>query len=159
NNFISRGYLGNILMGGYDARRGSAHNVFVVNNTTCQGTFGEIQLQYYCDAITIKNNVLWATPGQPYISVSGGGNTNVQVGNDIYFGAALSPGDFPDALAHFVDPPLVTPYPDLHLLPGSPAIDAGLDLGNDAQGRPISGLTDIDGHARVQGTAINIGAH
>jgi len=159
NNFISRGYQGNILMGGYAASRGSAFNVIVVNNTTCQATYGEIQLQYNCNGITIKNNILCATSGQPYISESGANNTNVEVENDIYFGAGPSPGDFPDPRARFVNPLLVAPYLDLHVLPGSPAIDAGIDLGNDAGGQPISGLTDIDGGPRVQGIAINIGAH
>src|SRR5262249_12072987 len=55
NNFISRSYQGNILMGGYAATKGSANDVIVVHNTTCQATFGEIQLQYNCDGITIKN--------------------------------------------------------------------------------------------------------
>jgi len=159
NNFISRGYQGNVLMGGYDASRGSASNVIVVNNTTCQGTYGEVQLQYNCHGITLMNNILSATPGQPYVSVSGSNNTNVLVENQIYFGAGVSPADLPDARAHFANPLLVAPYLDLHILPGSPAIDAGVNLGNDAQGQPISGLTDIDGNPRVQGSAINIGAH
>ncbi len=160
NNFISRGYLGNILMGGYAADRGDAHNVVVVNNTTYQGTNGEIELQYNCDGITIKNNVLYARSGQPYISNGGGNNTNVMVENNIYFGASnTSPGSFPDARARFVNPLLVSPYADLHLRAGSPAIDAGIDLGNDAQGQPLSGASDIDGSPRVQGSAINIGAH
>src|SRR5439155_8178218 len=35
NNFISRSYQGNILMGGYASNRGDALNVIVVHNTTC----------------------------------------------------------------------------------------------------------------------------
>jgi len=160
SNFISRGYQGNILMGGYDATRGDAHNVVVVNNTTYQGTYGEIVLQYNCDGITIKNNVLSARSGQAYISNGGGNNTNVTVDNNIYFGAGnTSAGPYPDARARFVDPLLVSPYADLHLRAGSPAIDAGIDLGNDARGQPLSGISDIDGRPRVQGNAINIGAH
>ena len=159
NNFISRGYQGNILMGGYDASRGSALSVIVVNNTTYQATYGEIMLQYNCNGITIKNNILVAGAGQTYIANGGGNNTNVVVDNDIYYGAGTSPGDYPDAHARFVNPLLVAPYLDLHILAGSPAIDTGVDLGNDAQGRPIAGVMDIDGMPRVQGSAINVGAH
>ena len=160
NNFISRGYQGNVLMGGYDATRGMAQNVVVANNTTYQGTNGEIQLQYNCDQITIKNNILYARTGQRYVSNGGGNNTNIMVGNNIYFGASnTSPGSFPDLLARFVNPLLLNPYADLHLLLGSPAIDAGIDLGNDGQGQPVSGVSDIDGQPRVRGGAIDIGAH
>lgn len=160
NNFISRGYQGNILMGGYAANRGNAQDVVVVQNTTYQGLGGEIQLQNNCDRITIENNILDAKAGQSYISVSGGNNTNVVVGNNVYFGASnTSPGPFPDARARFVNPLLVSPLSDLHLLAGSPAIDAGINLGNDLQGQPISGTSDIDGRPRVQGGAIDIGAH
>lgn len=159
NNFISRSYQGNILMGGYDATRGDALNVVVVNNTTYQGTYGEVQLQYNCDQITIKNNIFCALNGQDYISVSGSNNTNVAVDSNLYFGASpTSPGSFSDPLARFTDPLLVSPVADLHLKPGSPAIDAGINLGLDAQGRPISGTLDIDGTPRVQGGTIDIGA-
>src|SRR5882672_5247509 len=160
NNFISRGYQGNILMGGYDATRGNAQDVIVVNNTTYQATGVEIELQNNCDRITIKNNILYARTGQSYVSVSGGNNTNVAVGNNIYFGASTtSPGPFPDARARFVNPLLVSPLADLHLQASSPAIDAGIDLGNDAQGQPLSGASDIDGRPRVQGSAVDIGGH
>ena len=160
NNFISRGYQGNILMGGYDAARGNAHNVIVVNNTTYQGTNGEIELQYNCDGIAIKNNILYARTGQSYISNGGGNNTNVVVDNNVYFGASsTSPGSYPDARARFVNPLLVTPLTDLHLQAVSPAIDAGINLGNDAQGQPLSGAWDVDGGPRFRGSAIDIGAH
>ena len=160
NNFVSRSYQGNILMGGYAANRGDALNVVVVNNTTFQGANGEIELQYNCDGITVKNNILFSAPGQPYISVSGSNNTNVTVLNNIYFGGSgTSPGPFPDTRARFVNPLLVGPYADLHLQVGSPAIDAGHDLGNDAGGLPIAGDSDINGLLRVRGIAIDIGAH
>jgi hypothetical protein len=146
-------------MGGYAANRGNTLNVVVVNNTTYQGTGGEIQLQYNCNGITIKNNILYARTGQPYVSNSGGNNTNVTVDNNIYFGASgTSPGSYPDARARFVNPLLVAPYLDLHLLVGSPAIDAGINLGNDTQGHALSGDRDVDAEPRVQGSAVDIGA-
>jgi parallel beta helix pectate lyase-like protein len=160
NNFISRGYQGNILMGGYASSRGNAANVVVINNTTCQGTDGEILLQYNCNGVTIKNNILYAGSGRFYISNGGGNNTNVTVDNNIYFGASsTSPGSYPDAHKRFVNPLLVSPLTDLHLLAVSPAIGAGISLGNDAQGQPLSGASDIDVRPRVQGSAIDVGAH
>jgi hypothetical protein len=48
--------------------------------------------------------------------------------------------------------PLFAGPSDFHLLPGSPAIDAGV---ND----PADGPTDVDGHARIQGTAPDLGAY
>src|SRR5437773_6261894 len=160
NNFISRGYQGNILMGGYASNRGNAQNVVAVNNTTYQCANGDIELQYNCDGITIKNNILDAMAGQPYIFNGGGNNTNVTVGNNVYFGASSTPpGSYPAASARFVNPLLVTPLTDLHLQAASPAIDAGINLGNDAQGQPLSGASDIDGTPRVHGSVIDIGAH
>ena len=159
DNFISRGYQGNVLMGGYDASRGDAVNVVVVNNTTSQGANGEIELQYNCAGITIKNNILCARTAQPYISNGGGNNTNVVVANNLYFGASnTSPGSYPYARARFINPLLLSPLTDLHLQVGSPAVDAGIDLGNDAQGHALSGASDIEGRPRVQGGAIDIGA-
>lgn len=160
NNFISRGYQGNLLIGGYAATRGMAQNVMVVNNTTYGGTNGEIQLQYNCDGITIMNNILYARPDQRYISNGSRRNTNVTVGSNFYFGAGkTSPGSFPDPRGRFGNPLLADPPGDLRLMPGSPAIDAGSDLGDEGRGRPISGVSDVDGQPRVRGGAIDIGGH
>ena len=160
NNFISRGYLGSILLGGYAANRGSVVDVVVANNTTYRSTDVELELQYNCDRIGIRNNIFYARAGQAYISNGGGNNLDITVDHNLYYGASsTSPGSFPDAHARFVDPLLAGPYADLHLLAGSPAIDAGIDLGNDAAGQPLSGAFDIDGRSRVLGSAINLGAH
>lgn len=43
---------------------------------------------------------------------------------------------------------------DFHLLAGSPALDAG-----DAAARPAGATTDRDGHPRVVGPAVDLGAY
>ena len=48
--------------------------------------------------------------------------------------------------------PLFTSPSDFHLLPGSPAIDAGV---ND----PADGPTDLDGQPRIQGALPDLGAY
>lgn len=166
NNFVSGSYQANILMGGYDPSVGSVENVVVVNNTTYQGGengSGEIELQFQTNGATIENNICYGRAGNDYLidddAGAGDSNVDVSVDDNLYFGASTSsPGSFADPDAHFVNPLLVSAPSDLHLQSGSPAIDAGLDLGTDAQGEPISGATDVDGEARVQGSAIDIGA-
>src|SRR6266850_8147016 len=102
-------------MGCYASNRGNSIYVIVVNNTTYQAANGEIELQYNCDRITIKNNILYAKAGQPYISNGGGNNSNVTADNNIYFGASgSSPGSYLDVHARFVNPLLASPYADLH---------------------------------------------
>ena len=49
NNFVSRSYQGNLEMGGYAANKGKAVNCVLVNNTTYQGTGGEIVVQNNCN--------------------------------------------------------------------------------------------------------------
>lgn len=47
---------------------------------------------------------------------------------------------------------------DLHLMPNSPCVDAGLDaLAVDPQGNPL--VIDRDGGPRIIGAAVDIGAH
>ncbi|WP_437289894.1 right-handed parallel beta-helix repeat-containing protein [Sorangium sp. So ce406] len=152
NNFVSRSYQGNIMIGGYATNVGNAANISVLNNTLYQATGGEIILQNNSDGVVIQNNILYATAGNDYVS-SGSNNRNVRLDNNIYFGASSrSAGAFTDQRARFVDPRLVGPPSDLHLASGSPAVEAGVDLGDK------SGATDIDGDPRTRGARIDIGA-
>ncbi len=157
SNFVARSYQANILMGGYASNRGNAVNISVVNNTTFHGGTGdgagEVCLQYHCSNIKVQNNILYGNSGQAYIQQSGSSNTGVIVANNLYYGASTSsPGQWPDASARYADPKLVNTYLDMHLQADSPAIDGGSDPGTTA------GTLDIDGQARVQGSAIDLGA-
>ena len=46
----------------------------------------------------------------------------------------------------------------MHLKPGSPAIDAGINAGIDESKNPLSGMQDIDNNSRIENGIINIGA-
>ncbi|MDF2454057.1 MAG: hypothetical protein K0R51_50 [Cytophagaceae bacterium] len=158
NNFVSGSYQANIMAGGYDDDRGNAVNIVIVNNTTYQASQGELALQFNCSNITIKNNIFYGIVGQDYLQEWGNNNTGISVSNNLYFGqSTTSPGSWADARARYVNP-RITANPYMHLTATSPAIDAGLNLGNDGSGSPISGVYDIDKEARVAGAAIDIGA-
>ncbi len=152
NNFVSRSYQGNLEMGGYAANKGKAVNCVLVNNTTYQGTGGEIVVQNNCNGITIKNNILvHANPKDGYIVQWGKNNTNMTINNNLYFGGSTtSPGAWPDSAALFADPQLVNGYLDMHIASTSPAVDRGVSVN--------AGPLDIDRQPRIQGSAIDLGA-
>lgn len=160
NNFVSGSYQANIMAGGYDANRGNAVNIIIVNNTTYEGTGGELALQYNCDNIVIKNNIFYANSSQAYLQNWGSNNSSISVDNNMYYGESTSSsGDWPDANAKFMNPQLVSPSGNMHIGPSSPAIDLGINLGNDGSGNPISGTQDFDNQPRVINNIIDIGAH
>ena len=84
--------------------------------------------------------------------ISDGENGNIVGGGDPLFVRSPSPGN--DGQWGTVDD--VTG--DLHLMPNSPCVDAGLDaLAVDAQGNPLT--IDLDGGPRIIGAAVDIGAY
>lgn len=159
NNFVSGSFQANIMAGGYAANKGNAVNITIVNNTTYQGNDGELALQFNCSNIVVKNNIFYGNSNQAYLQEWGTNNSGINVNNNLYFGqSSSSPGDWADAGALFLNPLLVSPFSDLHLGPQSPAINAGISLGNDGNGNPLSGTQDVDGQIRVQNGNIDIGA-
>ena len=162
NNFVSRSCQGNLEMGGYAPDKGNAVDCVLVNNTTYQGTGGEIVVQNNCHGITIENNILVHVPRDAAVAASrswargyivqwGKNNTDMTIHNNLYFGGSTtSPGAWPDSAALFADPQLVNTYLDMHIASTSPAIDRGV--------RVNAGALDIDGQPRVQGPAIDLGA-
>lgn len=154
NNFVSRSFQGNIMTGGYAANKGNAENIILVNNTLFGGNDGEIVLQFNNKGICIKNNICYAKSGTAYLNNAGSNNTTVIVDNNLYYGASISsPGDWSDAHAKFINPELVGPPSNMHLLSTSGAIHAGASLSADTIGQK-----DIDGQDRIQNTAVDIGA-
>lgn len=154
NNFASRSFQGNIMAGGYAANKGNAANIVIVNNTTYLGADGELILQNNCNGVVIKNNIFQAGSGNKYLASSGSNNTNVSADYNLYFGASTtSPGSWADAHALYANPKLANAPSDLHLLSGSPAIDAGAALDT-----ALAGKLDIDGQGRISGGKTDIGA-
>jgi hypothetical protein len=162
-----------LAMGGYDRERGSTVNARVVNNTlidndTLHTGSGEVLLQFQVYDSQLLNNVIVANDqailmANPYTENAG----NVVDGNDwwvrgappsaaswqwknVTYGSftAYRRGTGNDAHGLFADPRQGTGG---RLLPGSPAIDAGI-------GTPLAGMTDLYGAPRRQGRAIDIGA-
>ncbi len=122
-------------------------------------------VQDYSTAVTenIENNILWANKGlsgstaigDVDVSIADSPNTGstVNVANNVYsllLGAVVTSQNNLN-----VDPRFVFPGGgDFHLLSGSPAIDAGLDML--PGGLPA---TDVEGNPRLNGTHVDIGAY
>ncbi len=96
----------------------------------------------------IWNNI-FHNAGSNYWASDGGA---VEGSHNILFSTEgnIDPGDFPNDLVN-INPLLIDPARDNYHIPaGSPAVDAGLDLGI---------TTDLDGHSRPQGNGPDIGAY
>jgi hypothetical protein len=88
-----------------------------------------------------------------YFAPAGAGDSEWQWKNVSYQGfVAYKAGSGNDAHSIFASPKFVNPASfDLHLQAASPAINAGENVSG-------VGASDIDGEARVQGSAVDIGA-
>jgi hypothetical protein len=178
NNFVSYSHMVGMCFGGYAKNTGSAeYNVIAGNtfyhNDTDNGGYGEINVQHHTLNNIFKNNIMVASSQNTFITSWGSDN----VGDDFDYNLYYSPGGPDgsswawqkkyygtftewkngtgfDANSIFADPLLVDPANgDLHIGSGSAAIDAGETLGSS-----VIGTEDIDGDARVQGGAVDIGA-
>jgi hypothetical protein len=123
------------------------HNVTAVHNV-----FADIQYHGmgFRDGATgvVRNNIFY-NAGSNYWASDGG---SVQGSHNILYTTegVIPPGDFPDDLVN-VDPFFVNPIADdYHILPGSPAIDSGMNVGV---------TTDLEGTPRPQGSGYDIGAY
>ncbi len=173
SNFLHHNHVAGLAMGGYDRERGSTEGCAIVHNTlyhndTDRTGSGELWLQFAVRDTLIADNIFWAGAqalpiGNPF--VENGGNV---VDDNLYFApvgaeaaqwewrgvrytgfAAYRAASGNDAHSRFADPRLDLPTP--HLLPDSPAIDAG---------RPLTqaGRLDFDGDPRLRGPRPDLGA-
>ena len=180
NNVIYRDNSNGISIGGYAKRVGGTDHVTAVNNTlydndTKNTGSGEFQIQWHATNNAFENNIVYASaqalmvnnftvnPMPPamldhnlYFSPKGAGKSVWVWNRKRYTGlAAYLAGSGQDARSVFADPQFdyVGSPPWLDIMPGSPAINAGLDLGE-----AIVGTVDFAGNPRVVNGAINIGA-
>ncbi len=178
NNFVYDCHVTGVAMGGYDTNRGSTEDCNVVNNTlynndTDQTGSGEMLVQFDTRNNVIENNLLFAGSQNVFIANDFAQNTGNTVDYNLYYssgGAASSEWTWKgtsytgfanwqaatgnDANSSFADPLLVSPATgDLHLTASSPAVNGG-----DTLPAATIGTVDIDGHARVNGLAVDVGA-
>ncbi len=180
NNLIYNNDKAGLGFGGYNfPTTGKVTTSLFTNNTVfnndvlATGT-GELWIQY-AQNCTVKNNIFYST-SQNRLMVTTIGNAN---GNVLDYNLWFAPGgdenvtvDWDgtvynsysgyrtgtgqDNHSMFADPKFISstlPNPDIHLQSSSPAIDAG-----DPSFSPAEMEYDLDGHARVVGSAIDIGA-
>jgi hypothetical protein len=181
NNVIYSDTSNGISIGGYATGKGGTDHCTIVNNTLfgddTKKTFsGEFQIQFHATNNVFENNILYSTtqalflhnhpklPAHPadidynlYYSTVGAANGKwvwegqQYKGYNNYRAQTGLDADSPP----FSDPQFISTEnpPNLDVQPGSPAINAGIDLGS------VVGTVDFAGNPRVQNGLINIGAY
>ncbi len=178
-NLFYRNRIGGLFLGGYDRRRGGAeqcvirHNTFFENDTRRDGN-GELFIHHYAVENAITHNIFSA--GRQSLLL--GNPSNTGAGNvldyNLYFAPAgalesawqwqkrkaIGLDEFrklsgQDTHSFFGDPEFSDPAAlDLRTKAGSAAIDAG-----DPEFVAAPSEVDIEGEARLAGSAVDIGAH
>ncbi|MBX3690980.1 right-handed parallel beta-helix repeat-containing protein [Dokdonella sp.] len=179
NNLVYSGNSAGISIGGYDASVGGSTAVEIYGNTLVRndqaGTgSGEFQIQYHATNNRFANNILYASSDGVLISAYTGDtpapailNHNLYwtdsgstpawtwLGTEYNTLASYRSASGQDGASLFDNPDFFDLVaPDLRLQTGSPGINAGSDPGNG-----LAGLLDFAGLPRIQGAAIDIGAH
>ncbi|WP_431258145.1 choice-of-anchor Q domain-containing protein [Roseateles chitinivorans] len=171
NNLVYDTQLANISIGGYDASRGGADRVNVVNNTLYQSASAKgegFQVQFNTTNSVFKNNIVFlsnaqsGTGGHMVSNVATWTTSPVAFDNNVYFNDAgnatwiwnnktytglgsFVSGAKQDARSKFGNPLFFNlAGRDLRVSANSPAVGAGTNLG-----ASIVGATDFAGAARV----------
>jgi hypothetical protein len=181
NNVVYQDNSNGISIGGYGPNRGGSEYVTAVNNTlwdndTKNTGSGEFQIQFNAADNVFENNIVYASAQalmvhdfpkagmapavldyNLYFSPAGAAKSVWQWEKTRYAGfVAYQAGAQQDAQSVFADPLFdgVGSPPDLDVMPGSPAIGAGVDLG-----AGVVGMVDFAGNPRVMDGVISIGAY
>jgi hypothetical protein len=139
-NSIIAGNEARVTGGGISLFNGSSDEVIIINSTIAGNVapFGAGML----GNATISHSIIWGNVGDHQIN-----------GGAVVTHSVVA-GGYPGAGNMDVDPLFVDVLNgDYHLRPDSPLIDAG-----DPLFEPLNGATDIDGEARLNGGAIDVGA-
>ncbi len=181
NNVLYRGNSCGISIGGYDSRVGGSDHVTIVNNTlfdndTKRTGSGEFQVQFHATNNIFENNVLFATSQGLVINNFTNSESNpVHADYNVYYSSAGSNSQWvwngktftgfasyqsnteQDPHSNFANPDFLSiSHPlNLDILPTSPAMNTGIDLGSS-----VVGTEDYAGNPRVNANGqINIGAY
>ena len=177
NNLLYSNTLIGISLGGSASTNGGVDNCGIYNNTlyqndTIQSGSGEIGLQNHVSNIQFANNLVVSNSQGVFVSTQTTA-INSSMNGDLYFSAsgskriwswnglaytsfaAYQSGSGNDLNGLYSDPLLINPASG-NFIPaaGSPAINAGVALT-----ATQAGTQDLNGNARVQGNAIDIGAY
>ncbi len=177
DNVIRHCRVTGLGLGGYDAQRGATLRCTVTNNTFYQNDTrrtgsGEVLLQHYLTDNSIRQNIFFSGAQNVFVSNPATTNSGTVFDYNCYFSprAAADSGwewkqvaatgfagwktvSGQDTHSIFADPKFTSARKaDFHLLPGSPAIDAG-----DPAFAAGSGEIDIDGATRVVGARVDLG--
>lgn len=167
NNLLYENHASGISLYQIDAASGAKNNL-VINNTIVQASDGRwaINISDGSTGNTLRNNVLWSAHSfRGVITIDASSRSGFSSDrNSVMSRFSVDGGDSVISLAQwqaqgydassFVATPaqnFVTPGSDFHLLPTSPAVDAGT-----ASNAPP---TDLDGAPRPAGAGIDLGAY
>jgi hypothetical protein len=180
NNLVYFDNSNGISIGGYGAARGGTDHCTIVNNTTFGNDTkntgsGEFQIQFYATNNIYQNNIAYATTQgllvhnfttteadpavMDYNLYFSAGNANAAIfqwDKKIYKGfQSYQQATGQDPHSQFADPEFDSlTVPGLDLQSGSPAFNAGTNLGN-----AVLGNFDYAGNARVSGNGVTVEAY
>ncbi len=176
NNFATGNYAAGISIGGYDAQRGKTTNAKIINNTlykngTEEDWGAEFFIQYYCENITFKNNIVFAGNNVPVIAKENATGSDFFFDKNIFYAEGTPTwawnGEYfyafddyrqnanLDSNSLFADPAFTEEIRNYkpEISASSVAVDFGEDFSAD-----IVGEYDFCGNPRFYGAALDAGA-